>query len=126
MHDIRHPHDHDDPLGPGRFSERPTALTRDYQARAFTVGIGGPVGSGKTALLLALCLELRERFSLAAVTNDIFIQQLRAVPGDAEVTLRGRLLRRSRSMAWTEAEARVEDRLCATARITKSVVPTPR
>ena len=36
------------------------------------VGIGGPVGSGKTALTLALCRELRERYNLAVVTNDIY------------------------------------------------------
>jgi len=36
------------------------------------VGIGGPVGSGKTALTLALCLALRERYDIAVVTNDIY------------------------------------------------------
>ena len=36
------------------------------------IGVGGPVGSGKTALVEALCLRLRDRYSLAAVTNDIF------------------------------------------------------
>ncbi len=36
------------------------------------VGIGGPVGSGKTALTLALCQQLRERYQIAAVTNDIY------------------------------------------------------
>jgi urease accessory protein len=36
------------------------------------VGIGGPVGSGKTALTLALCLALRERIEMAVVTNDIY------------------------------------------------------
>ncbi|MBL8436806.1 MAG: urease accessory protein UreG [Zoogloeaceae bacterium] len=36
------------------------------------VGIGGPVGSGKTALTLALCQTLRERYNLAVVTNDIY------------------------------------------------------
>ena len=36
------------------------------------VGIGGPVGSGKTALTLALCSALRERFDIAVVTNDIY------------------------------------------------------
>lgn len=36
------------------------------------LGIGGPVGSGKTALTLALCQALRKRYSLAAVTNDIY------------------------------------------------------
>jgi urease accessory protein len=34
-----------------------------------------PVGSGKTALMLALCKKLRERFSVAAVTNDIFTRE---------------------------------------------------
>jgi len=39
------------------------------------IGIGGPVGSGKTALTLALCKALRERFDLAAVTNDIYTEE---------------------------------------------------
>ena len=75
MHDIRQPHDHDDQVGPGLFSERPDPLLRDYQARAFTVGIGGPVGSGKTALLLELCRRLRDVYSLGVVTNDIFTKE---------------------------------------------------
>src|SRR5213594_1053371 len=36
------------------------------------VGIGGPVGSGKTALMDALCKELRDRYEIAAITNDIY------------------------------------------------------
>ena len=36
------------------------------------VGVGGPVGSGKTALMDALCKRLRERFEIAAITNDIY------------------------------------------------------
>jgi len=39
------------------------------------VGIGGPVGSGKTALTLALCQALRNRYNLAVVTNDIYTQE---------------------------------------------------
>jgi len=39
---------------------------------ALRVGIGGPVGSGKTALTLALCKALRDRYEIAAVTNDIY------------------------------------------------------
>lgn len=39
------------------------------------VGIGGPVGSGKTALTLALCRALRERYRLAVVTNDIYTEE---------------------------------------------------
>ncbi len=46
------------------------------------IGIGGPVGSGKTALLVALCREMSERFSLAAITNDIFTKE------DAEFVIR--------------------------------------
>jgi urease accessory protein len=36
------------------------------------VGIGGPVGSGKTALMDAICKRLRERYQIAAITNDIY------------------------------------------------------
>lgn len=39
------------------------------------VGIGGPVGSGKTALMDALCKRLRDRFEIAAVTNDIYTKE---------------------------------------------------
>jgi len=39
------------------------------------VGIGGPVGSGKTALTLALCRALRDRYALAVVTNDIYTEE---------------------------------------------------
>ena len=39
------------------------------------IGIGRPVGSGKTALLVALCREMSKEFSLAAVTNDIFTKE---------------------------------------------------
>jgi len=48
---------------------------RDFNKRAFTVGVGGPVGSGKTALMLQLCKKLREQMSVAAVTNDIFTRE---------------------------------------------------
>lgn len=39
------------------------------------VGIGGPVGSGKTALTLALCKNLRDKYQLGVVTNDIYTQE---------------------------------------------------
>ncbi|MCC6206931.1 MAG: urease accessory protein UreG [Gammaproteobacteria bacterium] len=39
------------------------------------VGIGGPVGSGKTALVDALCKRMRERYDIAVVTNDIYTQE---------------------------------------------------
>jgi urease accessory protein len=43
--------------------------------QALRVGIGGPVGSGKTALTLALCLALRESYNIAVVTNDIYTEE---------------------------------------------------
>jgi urease accessory protein len=74
------------PDGAGSFGERAAPLRRDYQTRAFTVGIGGPVGSGKTALLLALCRRLRDRHDIAVVTNDIFTKE------DAEFLVRNEAL----------------------------------
>jgi urease accessory protein len=70
-------HTPDDPSAghPGDFDRRDAPKTRDYRSRAFTVGIGGPVGSGKTALLLALCCLLRNRYELGVVTNDIFTRE---------------------------------------------------
>ena len=85
MHRDHHDHDHD-PETPGVFHERPAALARDFRQRAFTVGIGGPVGSGKTALLLALCRRLRDTHNLAVVTNDIFTRE------DAEFLVRNQAL----------------------------------
>lgn len=81
-----HPHSHNHSHGndghthehmehPGQFDNRDLPLPRDFRQRAFTVGIGGPVGSGKTALMLALCQRLREKLSIAAVTNDIFTKE---------------------------------------------------
>ena len=43
--------------------------------RAVRFGIGGPVGSGKTMLVLRLCQKLRQKYSLAVVTNDIYTQE---------------------------------------------------
>jgi urease accessory protein len=50
------------------------------------VGIGGPVGSGKTALTLALCRALREKYNLAVVTNDIYTEE------DAQFLVRNQAL----------------------------------
>ncbi len=71
--DVGHSHDPTD--HPGSFPQRAKPLSRDYHQRAYTVGIGGPVGSGKTALVLALCRHLRDTMSLAVVTNDIFTRE---------------------------------------------------
>ena len=43
--------------------------------RSPRIGIGGPVGSGKTMLCLKLCQKLRERYSMAVVTNDIYCSE---------------------------------------------------
>jgi len=86
-----HGHTHEHMEHAGLFQERElSGSNRDYNRRAFTVGIGGPVGSGKTALLLALCHELRERLSLAVVTNDIFTRE------DAEFLIRNEALEAER------------------------------
>ncbi|KAK6133581.1 hypothetical protein DH2020_032710 [Rehmannia glutinosa] len=75
-HDGLAPHSHEPLYSPGYFSRRaPPLVNRDFNERAFTVGIGGPVGTGKTALMLALCVILRDQYSLAAVTNDIFTKE---------------------------------------------------
>lgn len=61
---------------PGHFHHRElVSKRRDYKKRAFTVGIGGPVGTGKTAWTLQICRHLRDKLSLAVVTNDIFTKE---------------------------------------------------
>jgi urease accessory protein len=50
-------------------------LTASKPASALRVGVAGPVGSGKTALVEALCKALRQRYNLAVVTNDIYTQE---------------------------------------------------
>ncbi|MCA9586514.1 MAG: urease accessory protein UreG [Myxococcales bacterium] len=74
-HDHAHPHTHEKLSGPGLFRKRAPRVPRDFSARAFTVGIGGPVGSGKTALVLAICRAIRDTTSLGVVTNDIFTRE---------------------------------------------------
>ena len=56
-------------------SKSQTANAESQQANPLRVGIGGPVGSGKTALTLSLCLALRERYQLGVVTNDIYTEE---------------------------------------------------
>jgi urease accessory protein len=61
-------------------------------ANPLRVGIGGPVGSGKTALLDALCKTLRARYDIAAITNDIYTRE------DAEFLTRSGALTPERIM----------------------------
>jgi urease accessory protein len=56
----------------------------------FRVGIAGPVGSGKTALLDALCKSLRDSYQIAVVTNDIYTQE------DAQFLVRSQALEPNR------------------------------
>lgn len=72
-----HDHHHDP------FEPRPVA------GRALRIGIGGPVGSGKTALVAALCRALRDTVSIAVVTNDIYttedaetLRRMAVLPGE--------------------------------------------
>ncbi|MEJ2360966.1 MAG: urease accessory protein UreG [Gammaproteobacteria bacterium] len=60
------------------------------QDQVLRVGIGGPVGSGKTALVEALCKAMRERFNIAVVTNDIYTKE------DAQFLIRHAALNQER------------------------------
>ncbi|KAH9891688.1 urease accessory protein UreG [Cubamyces lactineus] len=93
-----HTHEHlDHPVSPvlGKFAERdmPNYSSRNFEERGFTVGIGGPVGSGKTALTLALCQKLRKEYNIATVTNDIFTKE------DQEFLIKNKALPPSRILA---------------------------
>ena len=57
----------------------------DYKS-PLRIGVGGPVGSGKTALLEALCKAMRDHYNLAVVTNDIYTQE------DAKILTRAEAL----------------------------------
>ncbi len=85
-HSHEHGHTHEVMEHAGHFAEREIPLDRDFNQRAFTVGIGGPVGSGKTALTKAICEAVRDEISLAVVTNDIFTKE------DAEFLTRNHVL----------------------------------
>jgi urease accessory protein len=91
MHDHHHHHENYD--HPGLFEERDPFSTRDYSKRSFTVGICGPVGSGKTALTLELCKRMQSRYSMGVVTNDIFTRE------DCEFLTKNKALSSNRIMA---------------------------
>ncbi|MGW2284907.1 urease accessory protein UreG [Streptomyces phaeochromogenes] len=80
MH-LDHLHNHDGPPAVSADAQRP-----DGRRRALRIGLGGPVGSGKTATVAALCRVLRDELSLAVVTNDIYTRE------DAEFLLREAVL----------------------------------
>jgi urease accessory protein len=63
------PHDHPHP------APDPHVTAPDTGGRALRIGIGGPVGSGKTALVAALCRALGDELRLGVVTNDIYTEE---------------------------------------------------
>ncbi|MBL1109101.1 urease accessory protein UreG [Streptomyces sp. 5-8] len=77
---------HLDHTHPGPAALSADARRPDGTRRALRVGLGGPVGSGKTATVAALCRALRDELSLAVVTNDIYTRE------DAEFLLREAVL----------------------------------
>ncbi|TCD62346.1 hypothetical protein EIP91_007044 [Steccherinum ochraceum] len=112
-HGGEHGHTHEHLDNAGKYSERdmPNYSSRNFEERGFTVGIGGPVGSGKTALTLALCQRLRADYNIgmsisssacktmilnlrpATVTNDIFTRE------DQEFLIKNKALPSSRILA---------------------------
>ena len=73
-------------------SSSPSAAAPARTKRIFRLGIGGPVGSGKTMLVLRLCEWLRDEFSLGVITNDIYTRE------DAEFLVHHRALPADRVM----------------------------
>jgi urease accessory protein len=71
---------------PERHTYRAEPQRPDGTRRALRIGLGGPVGSGKTATVAALCRALRDELSIAVVTNDIYTRE------DAEFLLREAVL----------------------------------
>ncbi|MBZ4321917.1 urease accessory protein UreG [Streptomyces huiliensis] len=79
--------DHSTTPYPHRHTHSATpALRPNGKRRALRIGLGGPVGTGKTATVAALCRALRDDLSIAVVTNDIYTRE------DAEFLLRNAVL----------------------------------
>ena len=57
-------------------------MTTKQNRPPLRLGIGGPVGSGKTALVRSLCMDMKDRFDIAVITNDIYTKE------DAEFLLK--------------------------------------
>jgi urease accessory protein len=71
---------------PDRHTHSAEPLRGDSSRRALRIGVGGPVGSGKTATVAAPCRALRDDLSIAVVTNDIYTRE------DAKFLLREAVL----------------------------------
>ncbi|MDX6355285.1 MAG: urease accessory protein [Streptomyces sp.] len=78
---------------PERYAHSAPEVRADGRRRALRIGLGGPVGSGKTATVAALCRTLRDELSIGVVTNDIYTRE------DAEFLLRNAVLPAERIVA---------------------------
>lgn len=84
---------------------------------------GGVVSSlVEVPAFLALLPSLRE--GELPVTNDIFVQHLRPLPGNRTYELTGTLLRRGKGMAWCDVVVHAEGKDVSLARITKTILPS--
>ena len=92
MH-LEHEHGHDDAHEHSNVLENTGGRSQAAAQRAVRIGIGGPVGSGKTALVAALCRALGDDLQLAVVTNDIYTTE------DADFLLRNGVLPNARVRA---------------------------
>jgi acyl-coenzyme A thioesterase PaaI-like protein len=85
---------------------------------------GGVINSlVEVPAFVALLTELPPLF--LPVTNDIFLQHVRPLPGDVEYELTGRLLRIGKSMAWLESAALIDGKPHTLVRITKTLAEMP-
>jgi urease accessory protein len=89
-HDHGHSHDHSHDHSWDGADDDEASAPGDAHDRALRIGVGGPVGSGKTALVAALCRLLAAELSIVVVTNDIFTRE------DAEALQRMRVLAEDR------------------------------
>jgi urease accessory protein len=71
---------------------RENTMTTTSNPNPLRVGIGGPVGSGKTALCEMLCKRMRDRYEMAVITNDIYTKE------DMEILMRAEALPAERLM----------------------------
>ena len=83
---------HDVYRGAPHVHHTPSFGWQSLAAKPLTIGVGGPVGSGKTALVDCLCKALRDTYRLAVVTNDIYTKE------DAEFLCRSGALESERIM----------------------------
>ncbi|MCH2171308.1 PaaI family thioesterase [Myxococcota bacterium] len=107
-------------------SLRPGHAAVSFTPRPIVVTPWGTVNGGvinsllEVPSFLALLTDMKEHEF--AVTNDIFVQNLRPITAGVEVILEGRLLQRSRRMAWCESSACIDGKPHSVARITKTLL----